>query len=193
MQIPVGKLHQLHPVFRLLSMNGVRNIVKSYCQIIFFRRYQNVYKKGSTASLIFIPLYGSFRIMSEDVGTLCENIGVGQTLGEECLYEKAFSERQESCIVESNSAALVIDKGVWIMTRSKITAQIASKGIGNLGKLVEFLEDMNQLDEIFRRNYNYKKELRENAAKLKISIALKPKPHHIKRVRGSSIDSAAQQ
>lgn len=53
------------------------------------------------------------------------------------------------------------------MTRSKITGQVAAaKTKGSLSKQMEFLEDMNQLDELFRRNFNFKKQLRENAAKL---------------------------
>ena len=63
------------------------------------------------------------------------------------------------------------------MTRSKVTAQVSSKAKGSLTKLMEFLEDMNQLDEIFRRNFNFKKELRENAVKVQMSNVIRPKPH----------------
>ena len=77
---------------------------------MFLKKYQILYSENETQNNIYIPLYGSLRLWSRKKGIICRGLGVGQTIGEECLCDSVYWDRKENCFAESDTALLCIDK-----------------------------------------------------------------------------------
>ena len=100
----------MHPIFSSMSKEGAKLIIQECCEIMFLRKLEIVFNEGECQQNIYIPLYGKLRLWSRQKGIICRGVGMGQTIGEECLCDSVFLHRTEKCFTETEAALLCIDR-----------------------------------------------------------------------------------
>ncbi|CDW77034.1 UNKNOWN [Stylonychia lemnae] len=155
--LTIRNLRLKHPIFRQISISAFNYIIEN--SFLFkLRPNQGAYKEGLKAMKnIYFVLYGQFNLRSTKRGIIGESIALGQTLGEEIIFQETQPVvRKESCISDEDAGLLqmnVDDLHAMNNYRQK-------KGGG-----ISMIKDYQVLLDILEQNYQEKSELRKQAGK----------------------------
>lgn len=96
-----------HPIFQSISITAFKYLIEN--SFLFkINNDQHVYKDNFKAvNNIYFILYGDIRFEKEEVGSVGETLGIGQTVGEEVLFDdREVVHRMENSLSIGNSCLL---------------------------------------------------------------------------------------
>jgi hypothetical protein len=116
--------------------------------MLFLKQGQVLYKEEDEDPTIYVPVFGKIKIWNKKLGQI-GTVGLGQTLGEECLIDKSFICRLDNCYAEQETGLICIDMHLFQALR--------------IGPPKEVLKDFNTFEILLRRNYFTKKTWRSSS------------------------------